>query len=151
MQHRYVFPIFNGKNEIIGFAGRDLLQMKDNKRPKWKLIGDKSMWKYSLFLNYKLLKSEKRVIIVESIGDMLALWDAGVKNVVVSFGLTLSSGLVNTFLRYDISNIIVSFNDDSKNNGAGNRAAAKAKSKLLNYFDPSQLGLYFLPLVTLAK
>ena len=34
MQHRYVFPIFNGKNEIIGFAGRDLLQMKDNKRPK---------------------------------------------------------------------------------------------------------------------
>ena len=46
MQHRYVFPIFNGKNEIIGFAGRDLLQMKDNKRPKWKLIGDKSMWKY---------------------------------------------------------------------------------------------------------
>ena len=72
------------------------------------------MWKYPLFLNYKLLKSEKRVIIVESIGDMLALWDAGVKNVVVSFGLTLSSGLVNTFLRYDISNIIVSFNDDTK-------------------------------------
>ena len=51
--------------------------------------------------------------------------------------------MVNTFLRYDISNIIVSFNDDSKNNGAGNRAAAKAKSKLLNYFDPSQVRVIF--------
>ena len=139
MQHRYVFPIFNGRNEIIGFAGRDLLEKADSKRPKWKLIGDKSMWRYPLFLNYKLLKSEKRVIIVESIGDMLALWDAGVKNVVVSFGLTLSSGLVNTFLRYDISDIIVAFNDDSNNSGAGNRAAVKAQKKLLNYFDPHQV------------
>ena len=42
-------------------------------------IGDKSMWKYPLFLNYKLLKSEKRVIIVESIGDMLALWTLALK------------------------------------------------------------------------
>jgi hypothetical protein len=143
MQHRYVFPIFNGKNEVIGFAGRDLLQIENNKRPKWKLIGDKSMWKYPLFLNYKLLKSEKRVIIVESIGDMLSLWDAGIKNVVVSFGLSLSSGLVNTLLRYDISDIIVSFNDDSENNGAGNRAATKARNKLLNYFDPSQVRVIF--------
>ena len=137
MADRYVFPIFNAKNEIVGFAGRDL--KPNDKRPKWKLIGDKSKWKYPLFLNYKLIKKQKSVIIVESIGDMLALWDCGIKNTVVSFGIDLSSALIGIFIRFDLSEVIVSFNDDSENSGAGNKAAQKAEAKLLNYFDPHQI------------
>lgn len=139
MFNRYVFPIFDAKNNIVGFAGRDL--KPSEKRPKWKLIGDKSKWKYPLFLNYKLIKEQKSVIIVESIGDMLALWDCGIKNVVVSFGLDLSGALVGSFIRFDVSNIIVAFNDDSESSGAGNRAASKAKRKLLKYFDPHQINV----------
>ncbi len=139
MFNRYVFPIFNAKNNIVGFAGRDL--KPNDKRPKWKLIGDKSKWKYPLFLNYKLIKEGKGVIIVESIGDMLALWDCGIKNVVVSFGLDLTGALVGTFIRFDITKIIVAFNDDSQNSGAGNRAAKKAEQKLLKYFDPDQVSI----------
>jgi len=137
MADRYVFPIFNAKDEIVGFAGRDL--KPNDRRPKWKLIGDKSKWKYPLFLNHKLIKEQKSVIIIESIGDMLALWDCGVKNTVVSFGLDLSSSLVGIFVRFDISNIIIAFNDDSENSSAGNKAAQKAEKKLLNYFDPHQV------------
>tara|TARA_R100001015_G_C4612852_1_gene168442 strand:+ start:414 stop:1328 length:915 start_codon:yes stop_codon:yes gene_type:complete len=137
MYNRYVFPIFDAKNNIVGFAGRDL--KPNDKRPKWKLIGDKSKWKYPLFLNYKLIKEQKSVIIVESIGDMLALWDCGIKNVVVSFGLDLTGALVGSFIRFDVSKIVIAFNDDSKNSGAGNRAAYKASKKLLKYFDPHQI------------
>ncbi len=70
---------------------------------------------------------------------MLSLWDCGIKNVVVSFGLDLSGALVGSFIRFDVSKIVVAFNDDSQNSGAGNRAAYKAKQKLLKYFDPHQI------------
>ena len=70
---------------------------------------------------------------------MLALWDCGIKNVVVSFGLDLTGALVGSFIRFDVSKIVIAFNDDSKNSGAGNRAAYKASKKLLKYFDPHQI------------
>lgn len=137
MANRYVFPIFDAKNNIVGFAGRDLID--GSRRPKWKLIGDKFQWKYPLFLNHEIIKKEKKAIIVESIGDMLALWDVGIKNAVVSFGLDVSSALINTFIRFDLSQVIISFNNDSEDNSAGNKAATKAESKLLKHFDPQQI------------
>lgn len=138
MANRYVFPIFDAKNNIVGFAGRDLTE-GNSKRPKWKLIGDKFQWKYPLFLNYEIIKKEKKVIIVESIGDMLALWDVGVKNTAVSFGLDISSALIGAFIRFDLDEVIISFNNDSENNSAGNKAAKKAETKLLKHFDPHQI------------
>ena len=87
----------------------------------------------------KLIRKEKSIIIVESIGDMLALWDCGITNVVVAFGLSLSSALMGVFIKLDFSQIIISFNDDSQNSNAGNKAAEKAEQKLLNYFDPHQI------------
>ena len=137
MANRYVFPIFDAKDNITGFAGRDLFN--NTKRPKWKLIGDKSQWKYPLFLNHSVIKEKKKVIIVESIGDMLALWDCGIKNAIVSFGLDVSIALISSFIRFDLEKIIISFNNDSKNNNAGNKAAEKAEAKLLKYFDPHQI------------
>jgi hypothetical protein len=139
MKDRYVFPIFNYEKELIGFAGRDLISSKDSIRPKWKLIGDKSQWKYPLANNGKEIKSSKEVIIVESIGDMLSLWDTGIKNVVVSFGLDISVALINLFLRFDLSKIYISFNNDTDKNSAGNMAADKAEKKLLKYFDAKQV------------
>tara|TARA_Y100000593_G_scaffold31767_3_gene62487 strand:- start:18100 stop:19035 length:936 start_codon:yes stop_codon:yes gene_type:complete len=137
MANRYVFPIFNAKEDLVGVAGRDL--HNNTNRPKWKLIGDKFQWKYPLFLNYEIIKEKKEVVIVESIGDMLALWDINVKNIVVSFGLDIPTALLNLFLRYDLERLVVSFNNDSQDNNAGNMASEKAKKKLLNYFDPHQV------------
>jgi len=137
MANRYVFPIFDAKNKIVGFSGRDLLS--SSRRPKWKLIGDKSQWKYPLFLNYQIIKQQKKAIVVESIGDLLALWDTGVKNVVVSFGLDIGPALINTFIRFDLDQVIISFNNDSEDNSAGNRAAEKAERKLLRHLDPHQV------------
>ena len=140
MKNRFVFPIFNSKNVIVGFSGRFLLPIKEGSRtPKWKHIGDKKEWKYPLKVNSKILKKLKKVILVESIGDMLALWDAGIKNSIVTFGLNISTAIINTLISLDPDKIIIAFNNDSSYNKAGNIAAEKAFNKLRKYFDPLQV------------
>ena len=136
MAHRYVFPIFNDKDEIVGFAGRDV----SGKSPiKWKLLGQKSLWCYPLKWNLEEIVRTKQVIIIESIGDGLALWEAGIKNYIVAFGVEISTAVVSLLIRLDIQEIILAFNNDIDNNEVGNKAAGKAQSKLLNHFDERQV------------
>ncbi len=143
MAYRYVFPIFNNKKQIIGFAGRDLKpdQGDDAKffRPKWKLIGDKSKWRFPLIVNHELIRKSKQAILVESIGDMLSLWEHGIKNCIVTFGVSLSPDTLSLLTRLDPDKIFLSFNNDSSNNGAGNKGAYQARKKLLNFFDKEQI------------
>jgi 5S rRNA maturation endonuclease (ribonuclease M5) len=142
MKDRYVFPVFNHKEELIGASGRDLINdPRNKKRPKWKHVGNKSEWKYPLFFNYKIIKEKNEAILVESIGDMLSLWDAGVKNTIVTFGLDASAAIINFLLRYDTEKICVSLNNDADNNFAGNEAAKKLQKKLRKYFDEEQVNV----------
>jgi hypothetical protein len=141
MSDRYVFPIFNYKKELIGISGRDVLWTAtgETSRPKWKHIGNKSEWKYPLQMNNRIIRAEKKIILVESIGDLLSLWEAGIKYVMVTFGLEVNISIINYLLKIDIDEIYISFNNDEENNSAGNVAAEKAKKKLLKYFDPPQV------------
>ena len=70
---------------------------------------------------------------------MLSLWENGVQNVIVTFGLDVSTSVVNLLLKLDPNKIYISFNNDASNNNAGNVAAEKAKKKLLKYFDRYQV------------
>lgn len=130
MKGRYVFPIFNSQNKLVGLAGR--LVIDDKNKPKWKLLGEKKLWKYPLFANHKIINNKKQVVLVESIGNLLALWDAGCKNVIVMFGVDVSFEIINYLLKFNIRNIIISTDNDG---GAGNQAAIKIKRKLCKYFD----------------
>jgi hypothetical protein len=141
MKGRYVFPIFDKERQLIGVAGRDILNRSEKICPKWKLVGDKINWKYPLQVNLKILSESKSVILIESIGDMLALWEAGIKNTIVTFGLNLNTGILNTLLILNPSKIYISFNNDSTKNNAGNLAAEKAKEKLLKHFDKHQISI----------
>ena len=107
--------------------------------PKWKLVGDKINWRYPLQVNSKILSESKEVIIVESIGDMLSLWEAGIQNVIVTFGLNLSVSILNTLLVLNPTKIYISFNNDELKNKAGNLASEKTKDKLLKHFDRHQI------------
>lgn len=138
MAERYVFPIFNSKNQIVGFSGRDLIN-KEDLRPKWKHIGQKFSWVYPAFLNKQEVTNSRQVFLVESVGDMLSLYDKGIKNVLVTFGLDIGSGIINFLLKIDCKEIRICFNDDSTNNSAGNKAAEKAFKKLNLYFDSNQI------------
>jgi 5S rRNA maturation endonuclease (ribonuclease M5) len=142
MKNRFVFPIFNSKDQIIGFSGRYVFPIpKNSKTPKWKHMGDKKEWKYPLKVNSKILKKNKKVVLVESIGDMLSLWEAGIRNVIVVFGLNVSTAIINTLISLDPNKIIIALNNDSSYNNAGNIAADKAMNKLRRYFDHSQLSI----------
>lgn len=137
MCYRYVFPIFDEKNELVGFSGRRLNNNSDY--PKWKHIGAKSNWCFPLKLNRELLFELKEVILVESIGDMLALWEAGIKNTLVTFGVDISVKIVELLLRLDCQRIFVAFNNDADNEFIGNHAAEEGRQFLLKHFDPQQV------------
>ena len=136
MKNRYVFPIFNLKNNIIGFSGRDVTNMS---KIKWKHLGEKSDFLYPLFLNHSILQEQREVILVESVGDMLNLWQSDIKNVLVTFGTSLSLPILNHMLKLDIKKIYISLNNDSNKNMAGNIGADKIHARLKRYFDQRQL------------
>jgi DNA primase len=142
MKNRYVFPIFNLNNNIIGFSGRDISNLS---KIKWKHLGEKTEFIYPLFLNSKIIENKKEVILVESIGDLLSLWQAGIKNVIVTFGVSLSLPILNYLLKIDVKKIYISLNNDSNKNNAGNIASEKIYSKLRRYFDERQLKISLPP------
>ena len=140
MNNRYVFPIFNSSDNIVGFTGRYLKEIpKDLKIPKWKHLGATSSWCFPLKHNKKHIFKNKEVFLVESVGDMLSLWNAGIYNVIVTFGLTVSKSVTLVLLRMDVQRILISFNNDYENNNAGNKASELAKCQLSKHFDSSQI------------
>ena len=87
--------------------------------------------------NQKILRKAKEAILVESIGDMLALWENGIKNVIVTFGLHISPKIKQILMALDPNKIYISFNNDD--NKAGNEGATKAYQNLKRQFDINQL------------
>lgn len=139
MNGRYVFPIFDEESNIRGFAGRSLYQ---NNEIKWKLIGKRSEWRYPLFLTKKHIEEKQECYIVESIGDGLKLWDSGINNFIISFGLNSLDHLYYTLVSLDPAKIIISFNNDAvngKSNAAGNTAARIFYKNLLTFFSKEQV------------
>jgi hypothetical protein len=138
MKYRYVFPIFNSRAKLIGLSGRCILK-DSGKRPKWKHMGGKSDWKYPFQANLEIVKDKKEVILIESIGDMLSLWDQDVKNTLVTFGLDISIPVLNSLIKLDPEKITIALNNDDEKNSAGNIAAEKLNNKLKKYFDFHQV------------
>jgi len=136
LKDRYVFPIFDKMDKLIGAAGR---RLDGGGSMKWKLLGEKSSWVYPFKYNRVSIRKHKSVFLVESIGDMLALWEAGVKNIIVIFGLSVSSRVKQLLISLNLRKIYISLNNDDGQNGAGNQASTKIKDDLLKYFDEEQL------------
>jgi len=136
MEGRYVFPIFDRDDKIVGMAGRAL---DNEKKPKWKLVGEKKLWAYPLKLNLPILQKEKKIILVESIGDMLALWEAGIKNTIVTFGLKVTAKIKQMLIAIRPNTIHIAFNNDA--NRAGNEGANKAYAELSKHFDTEQISI----------
>jgi hypothetical protein len=141
---RYVLPIFNDKaTNIIGFIGRDTYNNIED-RPKYKLIGDKSQFKWPLFLNKQNIINKQEVILVESSHCVLKMWESGINNVLCIFGTELSIPLLNEIIALDPKKIIIALNNEPNNNNIGNNASDKLYIKLCKYFDKKQINI-FLP------
>ena len=142
MKNRFVFPIFDSKENILGFNGRDLTEKSEI---KWKILGSKENFLYPLFVNWEAIKEKRIIILVESIGDSLALYESGIENSMVLFGTEISTGIINFLLKTDPLKIIIATNNEPSNASIGNLAAVKIENKLLKYFDRKQVKIKLPP------
>jgi 5S rRNA maturation endonuclease (ribonuclease M5) len=133
LYQRYVFPIYNCHDKIIGFSGRSVT----DRIPKWKHVGRKTNWVFPCHLNKLFIDKTKEVILVESIGDLLALWECGIKNVFCTFGTSISEKLLSHIISLNPEKIIISTNNDE--NLVGNNAALKIKEKFSHFFDDKKV------------
>jgi len=141
MAGRYVFPIFDEDMRIRGFSGRSIYADNDI---KWKHIGKRSDWNYPLFLTKDYIQKEKECIIVESLGDGLSLWQAGIRNFIISFGLNSLEHICYALIKLDPSTIVIAFNNDligGNSRGAGNLAARNFKKTLETFFSKEQISV----------
>lgn len=140
MYRRMVFPIYNEHRQIIGFSGRKIEDGND-KIPKWKHLGKKKNWVYPAFVDKdnsvdSIIKERKRVVLVESIGDSLALFESGIQENLVTFGIGISPALISYLNSFPIEKITIAGNNDleaEKNHGL--IGSLKILMALRQYFD----------------
>ena len=144
LYQRFVFPIYNEFGQIHGFSGRDMLNKEG--RPKWKHTGKKSTWIYPAYVPrppfpiLKILEDSEDLILVESIGDLLALHAHGIYNVLVTFGLDVSPSILSFLPQLNSPRLILSFNNDSSSSeNRGLQASVKNYLKLLSHSDPAKI------------
>ena len=145
MYQRFVFPIYNSNCQIHGFSGRDMTKKPSkNERPKWKHVGKKSKWIYPYYImdrfgqfpTQEAILESKEVILVESIGDLIRLYDKGFKNVLCIFGTSVSSHLSYHLMSLLPERVVLSLNNDSdKEKNRGQIGALKSYLNLSKLFD----------------
>lgn len=143
MSDRFVFPVLNENGVIVGVNGRDVLGYRDN---KWKKLGKSNLWDYPYYFIKDSLVNYDHIILVESIGDMLSLFEAGFKNVFVLFGKALGKSLLKRIIGVNPKKIIVALNDDSgREDGLnpGLDGAKKVKLSLSQFFDVKDIVIKF--------
>jgi len=149
MNGRYTFPIFQHKvpQNIIGFTGRSLRYTPDSTLPKWKHLGQRRNWLYPLYLPTNegyifrdSIEKKQEVVLVESVGDSLALTENKMYNHLVTFGLGISSKQICELIALNPSKITIAYNNDShKSVNAGLESAIKDFVKLMDFFDLSKI------------
>jgi DNA primase len=126
-RNRLIFTIANVHGEPIGFGGRVL----DDSLPKYinspeSAVYSKSEVLFGIDLARQAMREERRAIIVEGYFDHLALFRAGIKNVVATCGTALTAGHLQVLKRY-AEKIYLLFDGDS----AGRKATLRAMELLL--------------------
>jgi len=139
---RMVFPIFREDGLIHGFSGRKVVE--DNDYPKWLHRGKTANWLYPYFSVdgvKEQINEEGRIFVVESIGDSMSLYQAGIKNNCVAFTNSMNPHLISKLNGMN-KDVILSFNND---NGQ-NRGFDGALASLLRMIDSIDLDrIWFYP------
>ena len=92
----------------------------------------------------KAIEEKEAVHIVESVGDCLSLYNNGIKNVLVSFGLNISPKFIARLSLLPIKKVFVSFNNDHTSSvNRGFEGAIKSIFKLVESIDFDKI--YFIP------
>ena len=147
MNGRFVFPIFNENERVVGLSGRHLLWNSNSFFSKWKHSGRKANWVYPINIPSRpnnifkdAVSSKKEIILVEGIGDSLALSEQGIYNHMVIFGLDISSKQISYLISQSLDRVIIATNNDAdKTENRGLLAAIKIYLKLIKFIDISKI------------
>src|SRR3989339_573485 len=132
---RLMFPIKDSQNKIVAFGGRGL---KKDQEPKYlnspeTEIYHKSKVLYGFNLAKDEIKTKDEVVLVEGYMDVIASYQAGVKNVVASSGTAISEYQIK-FLKRFTNNFVFCFDTDSAGQEATFRAVEIAQNLDCNIF-----------------
>jgi|WetSurMetagenome_2_1015567.scaffolds.fasta_scaffold00462_3 DNA primase len=127
---RIIFPIFDGSKRPVGFAGRGLT---DDAVPKYLNSPETPLYQknkilYGFHETHLHVREKKSVIIVEGYMDFLALYQAGIKNVIATSGTAFTDTHARTLRRFT-DTIFLVFDGDA----AGIEAARRAIFVLAPY------------------
>lgn len=117
---RLMFPIFVMQNKILAFGGRVL----DDSLPKYINSPETTVYtKGQVLYGIDSAKKSKadNIVLVEGYMDVIAMYQAGVENVVAVLGTALTEQQVNLLSKFT-DEIILGFDSDS----AGEQAAARS-------------------------
>lgn len=139
---RIMFPIRNGKGQLVGFGGRIL----DQGEPKYLNSPETPLFHkgseiYGLFEAREAIKQAGRVVVVEGYMDVVALAQHGVGFAVATLGTSTSPTQARTLLRH-ADRLIYAFDGDA----AGRKAAWRALENTLETLqDGKEVSFLFLP------
>ena len=118
---RIMFPIIDLRGNVIAFGGRTL---SDKQKPKYLNTSDTLVFKKSLnlfSLNFARIDNAGVLVLVEGYMDVIALYQAGIKNAVATLGTALTSEQARIISRY-AKEVIICYDSDE----AGQKATARA-------------------------
>jgi DNA primase len=112
---RITIPIYNHRDQLVGFTGR---ATKEDQLAKYKNSADGILFnKKTLLFNeqkaYAHAIEAGSIIFVEGHLDVVAMWQAGIKNVVAAQGTSAPDPLVLQRLSRNIRNLILCFDGDT--------------------------------------
>jgi hypothetical protein len=138
MSKRYLFPVRDyPSRRIVGWTGR-LTESTNSFAPKWKHLVKSGRALYPLTVTADAIRTARKVVLVESPGDGLSLFQGGIPYVAILFGLNMNSRWLGWLASADLDQIVISTNNDAigkpQSDCAGNKAAEKLRAKLVPFF-----------------
>jgi DNA primase len=130
-RNRVMFPIFNISGKAVGFGGRSLTD--DQKSgPKYlnspeTPVFSKGQMLYALNLAREAIRREKKAVVMEGYTDVIAVYQAGIKNVVASLGTALTAEQ-GRLLRHQAETVVTAYDADSAGEAATWRGLAVLQS-----------------------
>ncbi|OGM10465.1 DNA primase [Candidatus Woesebacteria bacterium RBG_13_34_9] len=146
---RVIFPLYDHRDNIVGFAGRLLPGASENlskyiNTPETEIY-HKSKILYGLNIARKDIKKDKTVVICEGELDMISSWKAGIKNTVAIKGTALTEEQVRLIERF-AETVILSLDADIAGDEAVRRGIEIAQkynleikvAQLIGFKDPDE-------------
>ena len=147
---RVIFPLFDHRGNVIGFAGRILPWMKQD-MAKYINSPDtpayhKSKVLYGLDITKSYIRDEKYAVVVEGELDMISTYTSGIKNVIAIKGSALTEDQIRLIGRF-AKKIVLCLDSDFAGDEAAKRGAILAENlgfevrvaRLEGYKDPDEI------------